>query len=149
MAFRLDGARGRQNFNSPLIVTRKAFHSREMPLGNPCLKWSLASKLAWVSQGTQMRTVNLLDLVADVADEDPFDALRLLQVFGVNKFGHILSAVPPNATIAFCSERDTTIADALGAIHGIPVDPDHSTHTLLVVAGGARFHSLRSSAFAS
>ena len=92
---------------------------------------------------------NLLDLVADVADEDPFVALRLLQVCGVNMFGHILSAVPPNATSAFCSERDTMIADALGAIQSIPVDPDHSAHSLPVVAGGAGLHSMRSSTSAS
>ena len=33
---------------------------------------------------------NLLDMVADVADEDPFAALRHLQVCGVNRLGHIL-----------------------------------------------------------
>jgi hypothetical protein len=37
-----------------------------------------------------------LDLVEDVADEDPLAALRLLiQVCGVQPFGHIINGVPP------------------------------------------------------
>ena len=36
---------------------------------------------------------SLLELAADVSDEDPLAALRLLQVCGINTFGHILSAV--------------------------------------------------------
>ncbi len=32
---------------------------------------------------------NLLDLVAYVSEEDPFGALRLMQVCGVNRFGHV------------------------------------------------------------
>jgi len=44
---------------------------------------------------------NLLELVGDVSEEDPFAALRLLQVCAVNRFGHILSAVPPEAASLF------------------------------------------------
>ena len=92
----------------------------------------------------------LLDLVAYVSDEDPFASLRLLQVCGVNRFGHVLNIVPPDIiTTAFCEERDAAIATALGAIHGIPVDITHSSHTLPVVAGGVGLPSLRTSAAAS
>ena len=41
------------------------------------------------------RYESLLDLIADISDEDPFVALRLLHVYGVNMFSHILSADPP------------------------------------------------------
>jgi hypothetical protein len=44
---------------------------------------------------------NLLDLVASVSEEDPFGALRLLQVCGGNRFGHVMSAFPPEATATF------------------------------------------------
>ena len=37
----------------------------------------------------------LLDLEEQISDEDPFAALRLLQVCGVFRFGHVLSAIPP------------------------------------------------------
>ena len=37
----------------------------------------------------------LLDLTEEIADEDPFAALRLLQTCGIQRFGHVLSAVPP------------------------------------------------------
>jgi hypothetical protein len=65
---------------------------------------------------------NLLDLVYVVFDEDPFVALRLLQVCSLNRFGHILSTVPPSATANLCAHRDAAIAATMGAIHGIPVD---------------------------
>ncbi len=85
----------------------------------------------------------LLDLVKDVSKEDPFFALRLLQqVCGATRFGHVLSAVPPDVAQAFCGDRDATIADALGAVQGTPVDPTLSTHTLPVAAGGAGLPSL-------
>jgi len=37
----------------------------------------------------------LLDLVEVVADEEPFVALHLLQVCGIERFGHIIRAVLP------------------------------------------------------
>jgi hypothetical protein len=76
---------------------------------------------------------NLMDLVVVVSEEDPFAALRLLQVGGVNRFDHISSVVPPNSSVAFCDRRDGEIIAALGTIQGIQVDHAHSTHTLLVV----------------
>ena len=91
----------------------------------------------------------LLDLVASVSDEDPFGALRLLQVCGVNRFGHVMSAVPPGSTISFCSQRDTAVSLALGTIQGFPVDHEHSTHSLPVAAGGAGLHSLQTTASTS
>ncbi len=38
----------------------------------------------------------LLDLVEAASEEDPFVTVCLLQVCGVNKFGHVLSTVPPS-----------------------------------------------------
>ncbi len=38
----------------------------------------------------------LLDLTEEVSDEDPFAALRLLQTCGIQRFGHVLSVVPPD-----------------------------------------------------
>jgi len=92
---------------------------------------------------------SMLDLVAGVSEEDPFVALRLLKVYGVNMFGHVLSANPPDVAAAFCEDRDAAIAAALGAILGVPVDPCMSTHTLPVVAGGAGLPSLQKLAPAS
>ena len=37
----------------------------------------------------------LLDLAEEISGEDPFAALRLLQVCGVSRLGHVLGAVPP------------------------------------------------------
>ena len=59
---------------------------------------------------------DLLDLVGAVSDEDPFAALRLLQVCGVNRFGHVLSAIPPENTATFCEERDAAVAATTGVI---------------------------------
>ena len=83
-----------------------------------------------------------MDLVGVVSEEEPFAALRLLQVCGVNMFGHVLSAVPPENTATFCEERDVAVAVTLGVIQGTPVDPSQSTHTLPVGAGGAGLPSL-------
>ncbi len=84
-----------------------------------------------------------MDLVSGVSDEDPFAALRLLQICGVNRFGHVLSVVPPEVVFDFCEQRDAAIDATLGTIQGIKVDPTVSTHTLPVVAGGAALISLR------
>ncbi len=65
---------------------------------------------------------SLLNLISAVFDEDPFVALILLQVCGVNRFGHILSVVPADATTTFCVQRDAAIAATLGAIPGIPAN---------------------------
>ena len=92
---------------------------------------------------------NLIDLGNGVSDEDPYAAMRLLQVCGFKKFGHVLFANPPESTISFCERRHAEIADTLGVIYGTLVDPDQSTHALLVVAGGARLPSLLASASSS
>ena len=36
----------------------------------------------------------LLDHVEEISDEDPFATLKLLQVCGVSRFGHVLSVAP-------------------------------------------------------
>ena len=52
----------------------------------------------------------LLDLTEEVADEDPFAALRLLQTCDISRVGHVLSAVPSPLAQAFARERDEAIA---------------------------------------
>ena len=55
------------------------------------------------------RDNNLLELAGDVAEEEPFATLRLLQVSGVNYFGHILNAVPRESASIFAEQRDLAI----------------------------------------
>ena len=45
----------------------------------------------------------LLNLTEEIADEDPFAALGLLQTCGISRIGHILSDVPPPLAQAFAS----------------------------------------------
>ncbi len=58
----------------------------------------------------------LLDLVVLVADEDPFAALRLLQVCGVQRFGHIISAVPTPLVADFAGVRDEVVKSTFAVI---------------------------------
>ncbi len=96
-----------------------------------------------------LRHDNLLELVRDVSEQDPFAALRLLQMCGVNRFGHILSAVPPEMASLFAEHRDLPITDTLATIQGSPVDPTTFAHALPVVAGGAGLPSLQRTASAN
>ena len=63
----------------------------------------------------------LLDLTEEIADEDPFAALRLLQTCGINRFGHVLSAVPPPLVAAFARERDEAVATTFATIQQSPL----------------------------
>ena len=83
----------------------------------------------------------LLNLTEEIADEDPFAALRLLQTCGINRFGHVLSAVPPPLVAAFARERDEAVVTTFAAIQQSPLG-DGSTHILPVGAGGAGLTSL-------
>ena len=77
----------------------------------------------------------LLDLTEEIADEDPFDALRLLHTCGISKFGHVLSVVPPSLARDFASERDEAISATFATIQHRP--PTYtSTHTMPVGASG-------------
>ena len=80
---------------------------------------------------------NLLELVAIVFIEDPLAALSLLQVRGINRFGDILIAVPPESSATFYAHRDASITEAFEIIHGLLVDLENTTHDLPIVAGGA------------
>ncbi len=75
-----------------------------------------------------IRQDRLMDLVEDVADEDPFAALRLLQVCGVQCFGHIITSVPPPLVRDFATARDEAVASTLVAIQQEP-PPQDSTHS--------------------
>ena len=83
----------------------------------------------------------LLDLKEEVSDEDPFAALRLQQTCGIQRFGHVLSAVPPDLVREFAVTRDEAISCTFATIEQSPV-PEDSTHTLPVGAGGAGLISL-------
>lgn len=87
----------------------------------------------------------LLDLTEEIADEDPFAALRLLQTSGISKFGHVLSAVPPALARDFARNRDEAIAATLATIQQAPI-AESSTHALPIGAGGAGLTSLESHA---
>ncbi len=82
----------------------------------------------------------LLNLTEEVSDEDPFAALRLLQTCGIKRFGHVLSAVPPDMVREFAA-RNEAIAATFSTIQQSPA-PEDSTHTLPVGAGGAGLTSL-------
>jgi len=58
----------------------------------------------------------LLNQVKDIAEDDPFTALRLLQVCGVNRFRHVISAVPPAIIRQFAESRDATVVHCLEAV---------------------------------
>ena len=78
----------------------------------------------------------LLDLAKEIADEDPFSALRLLQTCGISRFGHVLSVVPPALAQPFAKDKDEAIAATFSTMQQSPA-PEGPTHTLLVGAGGA------------
>ena len=58
----------------------------------------------------------LLNMVKDVAEDDPLTTLRLLHVCGVNRFGHVISAVPPTIIRQFAESRDATNVRCMEAI---------------------------------
>jgi hypothetical protein len=87
----------------------------------------------------------LLDLVEYVGEEDPFVALRLLQVCGVQRFGHIISIVPPPW---FATSHDETVVASFASIQQEPPRMD-SNHSLPVGADGAGVASLVRHAFGS
>jgi len=87
------------------------------------------------------RQDRLLDLVEDVADEDPFAALLILQVCGVQRVGHVISAVPPPLVYDFETTRDDAVASTLATIQLKPPSQD-STHPLPTGAGGGSRISL-------
>ena len=72
----------------------------------------------------------------------PLTALRLLQVCGVNRFGHVIFVVPLFTIRPFAAARDAAVVTSLEAIQQHEVGP-HSTHALHVGAGGASLHSLQ------
>ena len=80
----------------------------------------------------------LLQLVRDIAEDEPLTTLRLLQVCGVNSFGHVIAAVPPTIIRQFTETRDMAVVNCLETIQGVDVGR-HSTHALPVGAGG-RLH---------
>jgi len=92
-------------------------------------------------QSLGVRHDRLLDLAESVVDEDPFAALRLLQVCGVQRFGHIISAVPPPLVSDFAHSRDDALTATLAAIQHKPPSQD-STHSLPVGTGGATITSI-------
>ena len=88
--------------------------------------------------GLGVRHDGLLDLVEDV---NFFAALRLLQVCGVQRFGHIICYVPHPLIHDFAAAMDEAVASTLAAIQQDPV-PRDSTHSLPDGAGGASLASL-------
>ncbi len=52
----------------------------------------------------------------DIAEEAPLTALRLLQVSGVNIFGHVISTAPPTVIKEFAEDRDAAMVRCFEAI---------------------------------
>ena len=73
----------------------------------------------------------LLALMEEVAIKDPFASLRLLQVCGENRFGHIISAVPPPLVLQFATARDEAVASTFATIQQAK-PPEFSTHSHFV-----------------
>jgi hypothetical protein len=95
-----------------------------------------------------VRHDRLLDLIEHVAIKNPLASLRLLQVCGVNRIGHIISAVPPLLVLQFATDKDDAFASTFSAIQQAH-PPESSTHSLLVGAGGASITSLAKHASSS
>jgi len=88
-----------------------------------------------------VRHDRLLDLAEVVAYEDPFVVLRLLEVCGIQRFGQIISTVPPLMVADFARSRDEVVQTTFAAIQQEP-PPSDSTNSLPVGAGGAVLTSL-------
>ena len=84
----------------------------------------------------------LLQLVEEIAEFDPLAALNMLRASGVNRFGHILSAIPPLISADFCRGRDTAVMDTYSEIQCCTPDPAQSSHHLPINLGGAGLDSL-------
>jgi hypothetical protein len=56
-------------------------------------------------------------MVEFVFENDPFATLRLLQVCGVNRSGHVLNAVSPQKLQEFVDIRDEAVAATFVVIH--------------------------------
>ena len=59
----------------------------------------------------------LLRLAKNIVVEAPLTALRLLQLCGVKRFEHVISAVPPAIICMFAEARDATVVQCLEAIY--------------------------------
>ena len=59
----------------------------------------------------------LLSMTRNIAEDAPLTALRLLQVCCVDKFGHVISTVPPEIIRPFAEARDAAVVHCLEAIH--------------------------------
>ena len=59
-------------------------------LGVPRHPTSAVSFIIAALEPIASRYDNLMELVTNISEEDPFAALILSQVYGVNRFGHIL-----------------------------------------------------------
>jgi hypothetical protein len=77
----------------------------------------------------------LLSLVTGIAEEAQLTALRLLQVCGVTRFGHVISTVPQAIIRPFAEGRDAAVISCFEAIQEYEATTE-STHALPIGAGG-------------
>ena len=108
-------------FSACLGVPR---HAANDPEFNACFLESLG-----------VRHARLMDLVDSVAAEDLFVDLRLLQVCGVQRFGHIISIAPPPLVSDYARSTDDADTTTFAEIQQEPPSQD-SMHSLLVGVGG-------------
>ena len=86
----------------------------------------------------------VLNLVKRIAPSAPFAALRLLQVCGVRRFGHIMRGIPPGVVSGFIQERDAKVMEALAVIKQSADDAeDHLTDELNTMMGGLSVPAMR------
>ena len=91
----------------------------------------------------------LLDLVEEMSNGDNFATVnKLLQLCGVSRIGHVLSAVSPACVVDIARGRDEALESNLATIQQ-ENPPYQSTHTLPMDAGGAGLTSLERNASGS
>jgi len=83
----------------------------------------------------------LLNLSEEISDDTPFATLRLLQVCGITRFGHVLSAVPHAKAREFARDGNEAIATTFATIQ-METPAPKPTHTMSVGAGGVGLTSL-------
>jgi hypothetical protein len=91
-------------------------HGLETCLGVPRHRLMCANFVARAMRKPAARHDRLLLTAKGIAEEAPLTALRLLQVCGVNRFGHVISAVPPAIIRHFAEESDTAAVRCLEEI---------------------------------
>ncbi len=96
--------------NNPQVPAPQVVHGFQSCLGVPRHPTNDPEFISNSLQKIGEAHDRLLDLTEEVSDEDPFAALRLLQTCGIQRFGHVLSAIPPDLVREFAVARNEAIS---------------------------------------